>query len=94
MNPVTQERRSGSFVFGLLAGAAAGVGLVVWLAPRLRAEIRQQVTDSTTTVRVRIDEAIDELTRRGQSVRDDVAGAVAHGAHEVERYATGLKEKA
>ncbi len=36
-------------------------------------------------------EAADELTRTGQDVRDDVADAVARGAHEVERDATAAK---
>ena len=38
-----------------------------------------------------VGEAVDELTRKGQDVRDDVAEAVARGAHEVERYATAAK---
>jgi hypothetical protein len=39
----------------------------------------------------RVREAVDDLTRKGQDVRDDVAEAVARGAHEVERYATAAK---
>jgi hypothetical protein len=31
------------------------------------------------------------VTRQGQDVRDDVADMVAHGAHEVERFAKAAK---
>src|SRR5580700_7253358 len=33
----------------------------------------------------RVADVADDMTRRGQAVRDDVADAVAHGAHEVGR---------
>jgi hypothetical protein len=36
----------------------------------------------------RVGETLDQITRKGQGVRDDVAEAVARGAREVERYAT------
>jgi len=36
-------------------------------------------------------DAIAGITRKGQDVRDDLADAVARGAHEVERYATAAK---
>lgn len=36
-------------------------------------------------------EAVDHLSRKGQNVRDDLADAVAHGAHVVEQYATAAK---
>ena len=91
MNTDTYVRRDGTFAIGLLAGAVVGLGLAVWLAPRLRSELRQRVTDSATTVRVRVAEAADELVRRGQAVRNDVADAVARGAHEVERQAVAAK---
>ena len=35
--------------------------------------------------------AVNELTRKGQDVRDNLADAVARGAHEVERFATAAK---
>jgi hypothetical protein len=35
--------------------------------------------------------AVDRLSRKAQGVRDDVADAVARGAHEVERVATAAK---
>ena len=42
----------------------------------------------------RVVETVDELTQKGQGVRDDVVDVVARGAHEVERYAVGAKSHA
>jgi hypothetical protein len=39
----------------------------------------------------RVGATVDNLTRKGQGVRNDVADAVAHGAQEVERYAMAAK---
>ena len=80
----TQGRREGYFVMGLLAGAAAGAGLAIWLAPKLSAELRQRVADSTAGVRARVADAAADVARRGEIIKDDLANAVAHGAHEVE----------
>jgi gas vesicle protein len=81
----------------------------MWLAPRLASELRGRLTDSAKSlgeqaseqyqqVSTHVGEAANTLTRRGQGVRDDVAEAVARGAHglehyahEVERYATAAK---
>ena len=98
----TQERRSHGFAIGLLTGTFVGAGLAMWLAPRMASELRERITDSVKGLglqaseqyeqaRGRVDEAVSELTRKGQDVRDDVADAVARGAHEVERYATAAK---
>jgi gas vesicle protein len=97
-----QERRDYGFMFGLMAGTAIGAGLVIWLVPRVASELRNQVTGSYDDVRkrasaqlqqasARVGETVDQLTRKGQGVRDDVAEAVARGAREVERYATGVQ---
>jgi gas vesicle protein len=97
-----QEHRGYGFGIGLLAGAVAGAGLMMWLAPRMGSELRQRATETARRVRERatekyqevsnhVSETVDELTRKGQNVRDDVAGAVAHGAREVERFATAAK---
>ena len=91
MNSDTQGRREGYFVIGLLAGTVVGAGLALWFAPKLRTELRQRVADSATTVRVRVADAAADLVRRGESIRDDVADAVARGAHEVERQAVAAK---
>jgi gas vesicle protein len=102
MNAQTQEHRDYGFVIGLLTGTFVGAGLAMWLAPRLGSELRERVTESARGLgqraseqyqqaSTRVGEAVDELTRKGQAVRDDVAEAVARGAHEVERYATAAK---
>jgi gas vesicle protein len=98
----TRDPRDYRLAIGFLAGTAVGAGLMLWLAPRAASELRQRVTDSAKDLRqrasgryedasARVSAAIGVLTRKGQGVRDDVAGAVARGAHEVERYATAAK---
>jgi hypothetical protein len=79
MDEETQRPRDHRFGIGLLAGAVVGVGLAMWLGPG--------VTRSTR----RIGRALNKLASQGQDVRDDVADAVARGAHQVERYATAAK---
>ncbi len=108
MTGTAQERQDYSFVIGLMTGTIVGAGLVMWLAPRAAAELRarmrenaknvgQLASDSYQQASARVGGAVDELTRRGKGVRDDVAevvarGAheVARGAHEVERYAASV----
>jgi gas vesicle protein len=107
MNTRQQEYRQPGrpdygFAIGLLTGTFVGAGLALWFAPRLAAELRERVTDSAKNlgqrvsdrydqVTARIVKATDDVTRKGQDVRDDVADVVAHGAHEVERYAKAAK---
>ncbi len=102
MNAHTQEHRDYGFAIGLLTGTFVGAGLAIWLAPRLASKLRERMTDSARSLgqraseqyqqaSTRVGEAVDEITRKGQGVRDDVAEAVARGAHEVERYATAVK---
>lgn len=102
MTVQTQERRSHGFAIGLLTGTFVGAGLVLWLAPRMASELRERMTDSAKGLGLqaseqfeqassRVGEAVGELTRKGQDVRDDVADAVARGARQVERYAMAAK---
>jgi gas vesicle protein len=102
MNAHTHERRDYGFVIGLLTGTFVGAGLAMWLAPRSASELRRRITDSARSLgkrasdqyqqaSVQVGEAVDELARKGQSVRDGVAEAVARGAHEVERVATAAR---
>jgi gas vesicle protein len=101
-NAHVQDYRSYGFGIGLLAGTFVGAGLMMWLAPRMGSELRQRVTDSARNLGQRASEkyqqasthaaeAIDELARKGQAARDDVADAVVRGAREVERMATAAK---
>ena len=99
MDTQTQGHRDYGFVIGLMTGAFVGAGLALWLAPRAAAELRERISDSAKTLgqlaseRVQqanshVVDAVGDLTRTGQGVRDDVAEAVARGAREVERFAT------
>lgn len=101
MNSQTSERDH-SFLMGLLTGTVVGAGLMMWLAPRTTSEIFQRMADSAKSAgtraseqyqqaRVRVGDAVDELARKGQGVRDGLAEAVARGAREVERGATAAK---
>ena len=45
----------------------------------------QNVATRVADVVDRVADVADDVTRRGQAVRDDVADAVGHGAHEVGR---------
>jgi gas vesicle protein len=102
MNTNTQERRDYGFAIGLLAGTFVGAGLTMWFAPRVRSEVRQRLADSATDLgkrasesygqaSARIGEAVDELTRKGQGVRDSIADTVVRGARQAESYATAAK---
>jgi len=102
MNAPLQEHRDYGFAIGLVTGTLVGAGLAIWLAPRLGSELRERMSDSARSLRqqvseqyrqvsTRVGEAVDELTQKGQDVRDDVAGAVARGAQQVERFATSAK---
>ena len=97
-----QNHRDRGFAIGFLTGTAVGMGLVLWLAPRVASELHQRMSESAKDLGKRASEryrqagsragaAVDDLTRKGRAVRDDVAEAVAHGAHEVERYAIAAK---
>jgi gas vesicle protein len=75
MNDTTPRPGHYPFVLGLVTGTFVGAGLAAWLAPRASEKYRQASS--------RVAEVVDDLTQRGQGVRDDIAGAVARGAHEV-----------
>jgi len=93
--------RDYGFAFGVLTGAFVGAGLAFLFAPRLAAvhervadsakDLANRATDQYAQIHARIDKAADDVTRKGQDVRDGVADVVAHGAHEVERYAKAIK---
>lgn len=83
MNEITNEPRDYRLALGLLAGTAIGVGLMMWLAPRAAAELRQRAKDSAS-----------DLGTRAQAVRDGVADGVVRGAHHVERMANAAKSSA
>jgi gas vesicle protein len=96
---------SAGFWFGLVTGAALGAGLTVYFAPRIGADIRKRVAASAKDlgdtasgyyddVSTRVVEAVEELTAKGQEVRDAVADVVARSAHEVARGAREIERVA
>ncbi len=98
----TPQRRDHRFLIGILAGSFLGVGLMLWLAPAAMSELRrraarpvrdlgQRAGDSIRRTAATINDTADDLVTMGQDVRDNIAGAVARGAHEVERVATAAK---
>jgi gas vesicle protein len=78
-NADAQEHRDHRFLIGVITGSVLAVGAMVF-GPRVISRLREQAADSAR-----------RLGRRAQGVRDDVCDAVAHGAQEVERYATDAK---
>lgn len=91
-----------SFLVGLATGVSLGAVLTIWLAPRLRAELRERVTDSAAAlnkrasdsyreVRVRVEGTVDDLAKRATGIRNDIADAIARGAQGVERAANTAK---
>jgi gas vesicle protein len=102
MNTPTQTPRDYRLAIGLLAGAAIGACLTLWLAPRAADEIRGRIKDSARNLgkraadqydqaSSRVGDAVDELARTGQGLRDHVADSVARGAHQVEGFAKAAK---
>lgn len=102
MNAETQGHRDYGFLLGLFTGTVVGAGLAMWLVPRLASELRERAADSARSLgqrasehcqqaSTRVGEAVGELTRKGQSARDEVADAVARGARELERYAAAAR---
>jgi gas vesicle protein len=102
MNAAIQDRRDHTFLIGLVTGTFVGAGLAIWLVPRAASEWRQRMTDSARElsrlasdryqqVSARAEAAVDDLTTKGQTVRDGMADAVVRGAGEVARHATALK---
>jgi gas vesicle protein len=80
VNEQRQDHRDYRFLTGLIAGTVIGAGLAMWLAPGAASELR-----------ARMGKAAKTLGERASDIRDDVAGAVATGAREVERFAKAAK---
>jgi gas vesicle protein len=97
------RRQDYGFAFGVLTGAFVGAGLAFLFAPRLAAlhervadsakDLGTRASDGYARISAQLDKAADDVTRKGQDARDGVADVVAHGAHEVERYAKAIKTR-
>ena len=101
----TRAPQDHSFLIGLVTGTFVGAGLAMWFAPRLRSELRERATESARNLgrraseryqqaSSRIGETVDDIARKGQGVRNDVADTVARGAHEVARGAHEVERSA
>ncbi len=96
------------FLTGVVVGSGAAAGLLLYLRPELHKQAMKalkgfgdvaagkakSVANDLANVVERVADAADGVTAKAQEVRDDVASAVAHGAHavsqsarEVERFA-------
>jgi gas vesicle protein len=98
-NTHAQNTRDRGFFIGVITGGMIGAGLAMYFAPRAASEVRKRMSDSARNVgdaaaeqyqraSARVSDAVGEMTRKGQAVRDDMADTVARGAHEVELFAT------
>jgi gas vesicle protein len=87
---------------GLATGTLVGAAVALWFNPRIVSTFQRQWRESSAALgtlaaeqyartEARVGAATAELTKTAQNVRDEVAGAVAHGAHEVERLALAAK---
>ena len=96
------DSRPGGFITGLALGTVIGGCATLWLGPRVASAFRQQMEESTKALRrraaeqyeqasARVAATVDDLSTTAQGVRDDVAGAVASAAREVERVATAAQ---
>ncbi len=102
MSPENNDHRNHRFLTGLVMGTFVGTGLTILLIPRAASELGQRVSNSAKALRKRaskryehassrVADAVEDLTKKTQGVRDDVADVVARGAHEVERVAKAVK---
>jgi hypothetical protein len=54
-------------------------------------ELGRHASEQFEQASSQVGDAVDDVTGKGQDVRDDVADALARGAREVERYAVAAK---
>lgn len=98
----TKEDADHRFALGVIAGGVVGLGLGMLLAPRSVLGLRTRAAASARTladqasgeyrhVREKIGDAVDEVTTKGQGLRDDLADAVISKAEDVERFARDAK---
>ncbi len=96
MNEQATQARDYRFLAGLVLGGIVGAGLAMWLAPRAIHAVGERYRDA----RLRVTDAVDGLTRKGQELRDGACDAavraaqvVEQGAREVEHRAANAKTK-
>lgn len=84
MNEQTPHSRDFGFLAGLLTGTVVGAGMALWLTPSATAEARGRLTASARRLG-------DDLRSKTDGIRDQVAGAVARGAHDLEQFVVAGK---
>jgi gas vesicle protein len=85
MNEQTPHSGNYGFLAGLVAGTVVGAGVALWLTPSATAEVRNRLTASAQQLG-------DDLRSKTEGIRDQVAGAVARGAREVEQFVATPKD--
>jgi len=66
------ERKAGTFLFGLVCGAAVGAAVGLMLAPKTGAEIRQQVLEQADKLRKQATNAYGSAASKASSAIDTV----------------------
>jgi gas vesicle protein len=74
-----QSSRGRDFLIGALAGGIVGTAIAFYLAPRLTAELRMQITDSAQRLRRTASDHLEQVSTRIGDAIDQVASA-AHAA--------------
>ncbi len=93
------------FLTGLALGGLVGAGLAMWLAPRAAAEIKSRATETAKSfgdavseryrdARLRVTDAVEGLSRKGQGLRNDACDTVVRAAQEVEAGARDVQHLA
>lgn len=93
------------FLSGLALGGIVGAGLAMWLAPRAAAEIKARAADAAKNLggavadryrdaRLRVTDAADGFSRKGQALRDDACDTVVRAAQKVESGARDVQHLA
>lgn len=78
---MTDDRKGGSFTFGLLAGGLIGLALALLLAPERGEETRSRVRSQAGPLAERVKDTVQSAVRRGE-----------HNAEEVDSEGTGDDE--
>ena len=91
------------FVTGFALGGIVGAGLAMWLVPRAAAEMKARAADAAKGLggavaeryrdaRLRVTDAVDGFSRKGQALRDDACDTVVRAAQKVELSARDVQQ--
>jgi len=91
---VREEERDYGFLTGIALGGIVGAGLALWLAPRAAGKAKTLVDAMSgryRDARLRINNTVEGLSRKGQGIRDEACDTVVRAAQEVEAGARGVQ---